>query len=79
MSDYFQKHLIKDEAYDMLPERLTLQTPDFDEERYVQDEKVTDIERIFLSSSDYCQKKSDKNFQDICSVQSSHNPTCSKQ
>ena len=78
-NDYFQKHHIKDEAYEILPERLTLQAPDFEDEHYVEDEKVTDIERIFLSSSNFCHKKSDKISQDVRTFQSPQNTTCFKQ
>lgn len=77
--DSMQKNLVKDEAYAMLPDRLTLQSPDLEDENNLQDEEVSDLEKIFLSSSNFCQRKLDRSFLDRRFIQSTHISTCSKQ
>ena len=77
--DSMQKNLVKDEAYAMLPDRLTLQAPDLEDENNLQYEEVRDLEKIFLSSSNFCQRKLDRSFLDRQFVQSTHISTCSKQ
>ena len=74
--DYIQKNLVKDEAYAMLPDRLTLQAPDFEDEKSLQDENVGDLEKLFLNSSNLCNKKLENSFLPHQPLQFTNSSTC---
>ena len=69
------KNLVKDEAYAMLPDRLTLQAPESEDENELQIEKNKDLENFFMTSN-LSNKKFETPFLSLQPLQPTHNSTC---
>jgi hypothetical protein len=78
-NDYMVERYVKDDAFSMLPAKLSLQHPEIDNVGYLQNEKVSDIERLFLNTSNFGCKMSDKTRSHNIATQSSLRTSCSKQ
>ena len=73
--DKIPKNLVKDEAYAMLPDRLTLQVPESEDENELEVEKNKDLENFFMTSN-FSNKKFENPFLSLQPLQPTHNSTC---
>ena len=73
--DKIPKNLVKDEAYAMLPDRLTLQVPESEDENELQIEKNKNLENFFMTSN-LSNKKFENPFLSLQPLQPTHNSTC---
>ena len=73
--DKIPKNLVKDKAYAMLPDRLTLQVPESEDENELQIEKNKDLENFFMTSN-LSNKKFENPFLSLQPLQPTHNSTC---